>query len=113
MTSLMGVEVDCPFSPGLLRKVAYTGAQSCSFPKATKDLEALAEVAVTAKKIERWTKRVGDERIAEVEAEAIAYQELSLPDRHRRAGFRRVTCKSCGRFWGYDVETGKPERPKR
>ncbi len=83
MTSALGVEVDCPFSPGLLRKVAYAGAQSSSFVNATKDLEALGEVTVTAKKIERWTKRVGEERIAEVEAEAIAYQELSLPERRK------------------------------
>ncbi len=23
------------------------------------------------------------------------------PDKHGRAGFRRVSCKSCRRFWGY------------
>ncbi len=79
----MGVEVDCPFSPGLLRKVAYAGSQSSSFVKSTKDLKSLAEVTVTAKRIERWTKRVGEERTAEVEAEGFAYQELPLPERRK------------------------------
>ncbi len=83
MTRAMGVEIDCPFSPGLLRKVAYAGSQSSSFVKATNDLEALGEVKVGAKRIERWTKRVGEERTAEVEAEALAYQELPLPEQRR------------------------------
>ena len=79
MTRALGVEIDCPFSPGLLRKAAYAGSQSSSFVKATNDLEALGEVKVDEKRIERWTKRVGEERTAEVEAEALAYQELPLP----------------------------------
>jgi len=83
MTRAMGVEIDCPFTPGLLQKVAYAGSQSSSFVKATKDLEALGEVKVTAKRIERWTKRVGEERTAEVEAEARAYQELPLPEQQK------------------------------
>jgi len=80
MTRAMGVEIDCPFTPGLLQKVAYAGSQSSSFVKATKDLESLGEVKVTAKRIERWTKRVGKERTAEVEAEALAYRDLPLPE---------------------------------
>jgi len=34
-------------------------------------------------------------------------------DPHGRAGFRRVTCRSCGRFWGYDTKPDKLKRPKR
>jgi len=31
-------------------------------------------------------------------------------DPYRRAGFRRVTCKSCGRFWGYATEAKTSKR---
>jgi hypothetical protein len=80
MTRLIGVEPDCPFSPGLLEKISYAGAQSSSFVQAAKDLQVLAEVEVTAKRIERWTKRIGDQRVAELEGAAAAYQELPLPE---------------------------------
>lgn len=65
----------------MLKKVAYAGAQSSSFVRAAVDLEALAEVEVTAKRVERWTKRVGHERLAEVEEQAQAYEALPLPIR--------------------------------
>lgn len=85
MTRLIGVEPDCPFSPGLLKKIAYAGTQASSFVQAAKDLRVLAEVEVTAKRVERWTKRVGHERITEVEASAEAYRKLPLPDRRKSA----------------------------
>ena len=43
MTNQNGIEVDCPFTSGMLKKVAYAGAQARSFARAAKDLEALAE----------------------------------------------------------------------
>jgi hypothetical protein len=77
------VEVDCPFTPAMLKKIAYAGAQSASFVQATKDLEALAEVKVSRERVGRWTKRVGQQRVAAVEQQAEAYQELSLPERRQ------------------------------
>lgn len=65
----------------MLKKVAYAGTQSSSFVRAAVDLKALAEADVTAKRVERWTKRVGRERLAEVEEQAQAYEELPLPIR--------------------------------
>lgn len=82
MTQAIGVEVDCPLTPGLLQKVVYAGSQSASFAQASKDLEALAEVEITAKRVERWTKRVGCQRVDEVDAAAAAYQQLPLPEQH-------------------------------
>jgi hypothetical protein len=94
MTHQNGVEVDCPFTPGMLKKVAYAGARARSFAEASKDLEALAEAPITAKRTERWTKRVGEERVAEVGAAAAAYQQLPLPERHAspRAQIPQVAC---------------------
>ena len=51
--------------------------------QAAKVLDVLAEVDVTAKRIERWTKRVGDQRVAELERAAAAYQKLPLPERRQ------------------------------
>jgi len=67
----------------MLEKISYAGAQSSSFAQAAKDLHALAEVEVTAKRIERWTKRVGDQRVAELERAAADYQALPLPVRQQ------------------------------
>lgn len=80
---MLGVEPDCPFTLGALKKVTYAGSQSASFVQATKDLAALAELSISRERVQRWTKRVGLERVAEVEAQAAAYQELPLPARRR------------------------------
>jgi hypothetical protein len=83
MTQAIGVEVDCPFTPSMLRKVTYAGSQSASFVEATKALSALAEVEVSRERVQRWTKRMGRERVAEVEAAARSYEHLPLPERQQ------------------------------
>lgn len=81
MTGVIGVEVDCPFTPAMLRKVSYAGSQASSFVQATKDLEALAETKVSRERVQRWTKRIGEECVRQAEALADAYQSLPLPQR--------------------------------
>lgn len=83
MTQAIGVEVDCPFTPSMLRKVVYAGSQSVSFVEASKDLLALAEAEVSRERVQRWTKRIGEERIAETRAAAKSYGELPLPARRK------------------------------
>jgi hypothetical protein len=65
----------------MLKKVAYSGAQSGSFVQATKDLEALAETMISRERVQRWTKRIGQERTLAATATAERYQELPLPQR--------------------------------
>jgi hypothetical protein len=67
----------------MLRKIAYAGAQSASFVQATRDLEALAETTVSRERVQRWTKRVGAERVREAEARAESYQRLPLPEQQK------------------------------
>jgi hypothetical protein len=81
MTCAIGVEIDCPFTPAMLRKAVYAGAQSSSFVQAAQDLEALAEAGVSRERVQRWTKRVGQERLQDVERRAETYQSLPLPER--------------------------------
>lgn len=79
----MGIDIDCPCTPAMLRKIAYAGAQSASFVQASKDLEALAETKVSRERVQRWTKRVGAERVREAEASAESYHGLPLPDQQK------------------------------
>lgn len=83
MTKAIGVEAGCPFTPAVLRKVVYAGSQSAAFVRAANDLAALAEVSVSREQVQRWTKRVGEERVAEVERQAEAYEQLPLPERQK------------------------------
>ena len=76
-TQAIGVEPDCPFTASMLKKLVYAGSQSASFVQATKDLLVLAEVQVSRERVQRWTKRIGEERVAEVEAAATSYQRMS------------------------------------
>lgn len=71
--------MDCPFTPAMLKKVAYAGSQSASFAAASEDLAALAETPVSRERVQRWTKRVGEERLADVACQAEAYRALPWP----------------------------------
>jgi hypothetical protein len=81
MTRAIGVEAGCPFTPAVLRKVVYAGSQSLSFVRAAKGREALAETKVSREQVQRWTKRVGEERVHQCQLAAVAYRELPLPKR--------------------------------
>jgi len=65
----------------MLKKVVYAGAQSASFVQASKDLDALAETTVSRERVQRWAKRVGQQRVAAEAVVAERYQDLPLPER--------------------------------
>lgn len=67
----------------MLKKVTHAGARSASFAAAAEDLRALAEVELTAKRVERWSERVGDQRVEQSREQADAYQSLGLPARQQ------------------------------
>jgi hypothetical protein len=50
----------------MLRKVAHAGASS-AFATASEDLSVLAEAQVSREQVQRWTKRVGQERMADTQ----------------------------------------------
>lgn len=78
MTRVIGVEVDCPFMPAMLNKVTYAGGHA-AFKRATEALAVLAEVVVSREQVQRWGKRIGQERVEEATKQAEAYQALPLP----------------------------------
>ena len=86
LTKLLGIAPDSQLSPGLLQKVVHAGAQSASFAQAARDLSVLAEVRVSSQRVRRATEGVGQERVAQSQAAAVAYQELPLPARQQAPG---------------------------
>jgi len=64
----------------MLKKVVYAGAQSTSFVQATNDLESLAETVISRERVQRWTKRIGRERVVAAAAQTAAYHALPLPE---------------------------------
>ena len=65
----------------MLDKIVYAGVNNTSFEQGSQDLSKLAEVAVSAKQVERVCKRIGAERVAQRHAADEAYQALPLPQR--------------------------------
>ena len=67
----------------MLKKVVHAGTRSASFVEATKDLADLAELSISRERVQRWTKRIGQERVAELEQQAVCYEQLPLPERRQ------------------------------
>jgi hypothetical protein len=71
------------YSPSLQRKIVYAGTAHGSFTQGEQSLKELAGVEVSAKQVERLTRQIGCERLAERAAAVAAFQELPLTDKHR------------------------------
>lgn len=70
------------YSPRLLQKIEYAGANGGSFQEAAKELKVLAELAISPKHVQRITERLGAERRNQRDAEVIAFQEGTLKPRY-------------------------------
>jgi len=74
--------VDYDYSPTVWKKVVYAGAQMASFPQGARDLKELAELDISPERLRRATERIGDERVAERDAQVAAYEALPIPAQH-------------------------------
>src|SRR5262249_20310256 len=72
------------YSIDLLDLVCYAGANKPSFREASVDLQKMSGVAVPEKQVERLSKRIGAERVAERQAQLERF--LALPLIQRCAG---------------------------
>jgi hypothetical protein len=72
-----------PYSPSLQRKIVYAGASHGSFEQGQQALQALAEVEVSTKQVERLTQQIGRERVVERNAAVAAFEALPLADKHQ------------------------------
>lgn len=65
----------------MLDKIIYAGVSNSSFQHGSEDLRKLAEIEVPTKQVERVTKRIGAERVAQRDAAVQTYQGLGLVQR--------------------------------
>ncbi len=70
------------------------GSHASGFQQASKDLKEEAELDVSDQRIMRATKRIGQERVAERDAQTNVWAELSLPEQQRspREQIPQVAC---------------------
>ena len=76
----MGIGPDDNVSPAVLKKMVYAGTNATSFKQASADLAEEAELTISEQRIMRATKRIGEERIVQREAEIEHWQQLPLPE---------------------------------
>jgi hypothetical protein len=60
--------------------MVYAGSHASSFQQASRDLKEEAEWDVSEQRIMRAAKRIGQERVAQRDAQTQAWTELSLPE---------------------------------
>jgi len=65
----------------VLAQIVYAGAHAPSFQRAAQDLRHLAGRAVPVKQVERLTRQIGTERVAERTAEVAAWRGRALIDK--------------------------------
>jgi hypothetical protein len=63
------------------QRITYAGTVSRSFAEGSELLGRLADWSVSAKQVERVTRRIGAERVAERDAQVAAYQALPLVEK--------------------------------
>src|SRR5216684_821724 len=66
-------------SPTVVEKIVYAGTACRSFADASQVLKKLAHIDADAKQVERLTRALGAERVAERVAEVKEFQKLPLP----------------------------------
>lgn len=90
----MGIAPDDTVSPAVLRKIVYAGSHASSFQQASKDLQEEAELKISDQRIMRATKRIGQERIDQRDAEVEEWAKLPLPQQQRspREHVPQVAC---------------------
>ena len=77
----LGIQVDEDLSPTLIEKTVQLGTMLRSFPQARIASQSLLDVRLTTKRIERLTERIGQERVAERDAQVRTWQSLPLVEK--------------------------------
>jgi hypothetical protein len=90
--------VDEDVSPAVMRKTVHLGTKLSSFESAADSVLETLEIELTTKRVERLTKRIGRERVAERELSVAEWEGLPLlkklvaPDGVRAPTVVAVTC---------------------
>ncbi len=119
-------DVDHGHTPAVLKKVCIAAARNPSYAEASRNLEDLAELKVSAKQCQRIAIRIGNERLDEQLQRINAYTSASIPDQQHgqsddapaNSWDNRVAVVQCdgGRaqvrdeYWGNEKPTDKKHR---
>lgn len=82
-SATLQIDIRDEHSPGIVKKIVYSGAHASSFARAERDLAELAEVKIGAKQVERTTHRIGDDLLAQSRQASDDYQALPLVEKDR------------------------------
>jgi hypothetical protein len=105
--------VDYDYSPTALKKVIYAGTQAASFPQGSRDLKELAELDISPERVRRATERIGDERVAERDAQAAAYEALPIPTRRTVPADQPTPAVACVQMDGGRLQFFDRAEPQR
>lgn len=105
--------MDYDYSPTALKKVVYAGTQAASFPQGARDLKELAELDVSPERVRRATERIGDERVAERDAQAAAYEALPIPERRKVPADQPTPAVACVQMDGGRLQVFDRAEPQR
>jgi hypothetical protein len=105
--------VDYDYSPTALKKVTYAGTQAASFPQGARDLKELAELDVSPERVRRATERIGNERVAERDAQAAAYEALPIPERRAVPADQPTPAVACVQMDGGRLQFFDRAEPQR
>ena len=99
---MLGLEAQYDYTPRMYRRIVFAASQAVSFAEATEALAELGELTLLPKRVWRAAKRIGQERVEECHAAAVAYEQLPLPAQRQSpvAQVPRVACVQMdgGRF---------------
>ena len=73
-------DVDHGHTPAVLKKICIAAARNPAYAEASRNLEDLAELKVSAKQCQRIAIRIGNERIDEQQERIEAYTSASIPN---------------------------------
>lgn len=105
--------MDYDYSPTALKKVVYAGTQATSFPQGSRDLKELAELDVSPERVRRATERIGKERVAERDAQAAAYEALSIPAQRTVSADQPTPAVACVQMDGGRLQLFDRAEPQR
>jgi hypothetical protein len=96
-----------------LKKVIYAGTQAASFPQGSRDLKELAELEVSPERVRRATERIGDERVAERDAQVADYEALPIPARRTVPADQPTPAVACVQMDGGRLQFFDRAEPQR
>lgn len=73
-------DVDQEYTPAVLQKVSIAAARDRSYAVASRNLEDLADLTISAKQCQRIAIRIGNERLDEQQANIDRYTAASIPE---------------------------------